>query len=331
LIGVGENSIDGTGILVGVEPNSHPDSADLYGKVKYLLNKTPTFSYAVVNVMGNSVGVIEILPGGRPFYPLKDKGQRLMRYRALMRRGSSTDAASPDEIQAWAWEDRQTAITLTLVQEELLAFLAGTTVKYEDNFIFYPEYLQRYIRKYQKAIDEMNYFTLEENKVRIPNDEIDHLAFYALTRPSLLKNLNLGNLERLYSDPFCAQTKAELHGSVRRTLKAIRAVTSDEFIKRREEQNIEIQSMLFKTKGRGKEILLVNLAVILGDGNRLLNAIYEAKNLFNHIHSGTPLDPQPASLIPRNIINSRVEDPINEELSLDEVIRFVSDPDKRKQ
>lgn len=109
LIGVNENS-DKTGFVVGVDPNSHLDDASMQQKVKAILNRTPKFSYSSIEIDGLSVGVFEILPGGRPYYPLKDyppnaHGNKLNRFVALVRLGTSTDAASPDQIRSWIRED----------------------------------------------------------------------------------------------------------------------------------------------------------------------------------------------------------------------------------
>src|SRR5262245_55718199 len=52
LIGVEEVDPEKTGRVVGVDPNSHLNDADLHQKVLFLLNRTPNFSYTVVEVDG---------------------------------------------------------------------------------------------------------------------------------------------------------------------------------------------------------------------------------------------------------------------------------------
>lgn len=106
LIGVEERS-DRTGNVVGIALSSHLDDATMHEKVKLLLNRVPAFSYSAVDVDGLSVGVFEVRAGGRPFFALRDGGGRhkLRRLEARVRVGSSTDLASPDQIQAWAKED----------------------------------------------------------------------------------------------------------------------------------------------------------------------------------------------------------------------------------
>lgn len=76
-------------------------------KISVLLNRTPNVSYYPMLIDGLSIGVFEIHPGGRPFYPLKEKGKlhRLVRFEARVRLGTSTDVASPDQIQSWVQED----------------------------------------------------------------------------------------------------------------------------------------------------------------------------------------------------------------------------------
>jgi hypothetical protein len=104
LIGVDEKT-DGTGEVIGVDVSKHLDDASMQQKVSSLLNRMPRFSYATALVDGKSVGAFEIHPGGRPFYPLRDQGRQLTRFQALIRNGSSTDVAAPDQVLAWAHED----------------------------------------------------------------------------------------------------------------------------------------------------------------------------------------------------------------------------------
>lgn len=106
IIGV-DTAPDQTGRVVGVEPTVHLDDAVMHQKINHVLNRCPQFQYAPVESEGRSIGVFEIRPGGRPFYPLKTAGKRhkLTRFEARVRVGSSTDVASPEQIQAWARED----------------------------------------------------------------------------------------------------------------------------------------------------------------------------------------------------------------------------------
>jgi hypothetical protein len=64
----------------------------------------PHFSFTVLEVDGMTVAAIEILPGGRPFYALRDNGN-LKRNYAHIRVGSTTDLASPDLIVGWVERD----------------------------------------------------------------------------------------------------------------------------------------------------------------------------------------------------------------------------------
>ena len=105
LIGVEEDS-DKTSRIVGVARSSHLDDACMQQKVRSLLNCSPRFLYSPVEVDGMSVGVFEIYPGGRPFFPPKDN-PKLAKHQALIRSGTSTDVATPIQIQSWAREDER--------------------------------------------------------------------------------------------------------------------------------------------------------------------------------------------------------------------------------
>lgn len=127
LIGVDEAD-DRTGTIVGVPAGGHFDDADLHGKVSPWLNRTPVFSYAPVEVDGLSVGAYRIQGGGRPFFSLRDhhKGDaHLFRYQPLLRNGSSTEVASPDQVVQWAREDDPLARRALSLQAEL--YEAGLT------------------------------------------------------------------------------------------------------------------------------------------------------------------------------------------------------------
>jgi hypothetical protein len=69
-----------------------------------LLNRCPAFLWQTAELDGRPIGVIAISGGGRPYFPLRDKGV-LKRHVPLVRVGSSTDIASPDQVVAWAEED----------------------------------------------------------------------------------------------------------------------------------------------------------------------------------------------------------------------------------
>jgi hypothetical protein len=120
LIGV-EEEPDQTGRLTGIDVSKHLDDAAMHEKVKFLLNRCPDFQYAAIDVEGHSVGVFEIRPGGRPYYPLKTRGARhkLSRFEARIRVGSFTDVASPEQIQAWAREDDAESRELRRIDLEL--------------------------------------------------------------------------------------------------------------------------------------------------------------------------------------------------------------------
>jgi hypothetical protein len=106
--------------IVGVPPSSHLDDAALHQKVQGRLNQTPQFSYYPVEVNGFSVGVYEILPGGRPYFALRTQSPSLTRHVAAYRNGTSTDDASPTMILQWAREDDPEAQRLRSLEIEKL-------------------------------------------------------------------------------------------------------------------------------------------------------------------------------------------------------------------
>ncbi len=120
LIGVDVDA-DQLGVLVGIDPAEHLDDAIMHEKVKQILNRCPQFHYFPVEVDGMSIGVYEIRPGLRPIYPLRSQGNRhrLNRFEARVRLGSSTDVASPDQIQSWWREDEPEAAELRRAELEV--------------------------------------------------------------------------------------------------------------------------------------------------------------------------------------------------------------------
>lgn len=109
--------VQNDGTIVGVPPASHLDNAALHQKVKDLLNKMPLVSYCPVEVDGLSVGVYEITPGGRPYFPLRDAEPSLQKHVAKYRDGTSTETASPSMVLEWHREDdRQLSINKSPVE-----------------------------------------------------------------------------------------------------------------------------------------------------------------------------------------------------------------------
>lgn len=103
LIGVREES-DGTGTIVGFTHEPWMTDANLQQKVRSQLNRVPQFAFGLLEVDGVTVAVVEVSPGGRPFYGLRDNGN-LKRNHAHIRVGSGTDLASPDQIVGWVERD----------------------------------------------------------------------------------------------------------------------------------------------------------------------------------------------------------------------------------
>lgn len=93
-----------TGEICGCEIASWITDSNLQQKVRGCLNRNPTFSLFALSLNDVRVLALEITAGGRPFYPLHDKGA-LRRHVAMVRVGSGTDLASPDNILDWARQD----------------------------------------------------------------------------------------------------------------------------------------------------------------------------------------------------------------------------------
>ena len=121
LFGVREMS-DGTGEICGCSIAPWITDSNLQQKVRGSLNRIPSFSLHALKVDGFDVLAVKITSGGRPFYPLRDKGG-LRRHVALVRIGSATEVASPDEILEWARLDDTLGIR-TLEADRLRAELA---------------------------------------------------------------------------------------------------------------------------------------------------------------------------------------------------------------
>lgn len=94
LIGV-EDVPGGRGIVHGVD--RHPDDASLQQFVNAKTNRPVEFRYRAREVDGKQVGVIEIPVQTRPLYLDKAFG-KLKAHAVYVRRGSSTEIASPDEV-----------------------------------------------------------------------------------------------------------------------------------------------------------------------------------------------------------------------------------------
>jgi hypothetical protein len=104
VFGVDED-VTGTGVPVGVSASDIPDDADLRQKMKDKLNKLPTFTYSTHPYDGLLLGLITITGDRqRPFFPIRAKGT-LQRFVPMLRRGTMTDVASPDEVINWFQND----------------------------------------------------------------------------------------------------------------------------------------------------------------------------------------------------------------------------------
>jgi hypothetical protein len=95
LIGV-EEVKGGRSKVVGV--TQHLDDARLHQFVNSKTNRPVNFSYIAIQFENEQIGIIEITPQIKsPLFPKNDYG-RLKKNAVFVRRGSSTDELSPDEI-----------------------------------------------------------------------------------------------------------------------------------------------------------------------------------------------------------------------------------------
>lgn len=117
LLGVREAS-DGTGEVIGLSDSV--DDARLQEAVKHRITPAPTFLYSEVITEEGRCGIVEIAGvGKRPYFALRDAGV-LRRNTALVRRGSSTDVASPVEIIEWHNADNPRAARVRDLELEKL-------------------------------------------------------------------------------------------------------------------------------------------------------------------------------------------------------------------
>jgi hypothetical protein len=124
LFGVQETT--GGAVVAGVELPAWATDSNLHQKVSTLLNRCPTFLWQVAELDDKLIGVMAVSSGGRPYFPLRDKGV-LRRHVPMVRVGSSTDVASPDQVVAWAQEDHG-GIVRRLELQKLEAELAVRAV-----------------------------------------------------------------------------------------------------------------------------------------------------------------------------------------------------------
>jgi hypothetical protein len=111
--------VENDGSIVGINPASHIDDAALHQKVRDLLNKTPRFTYSSTEIDEKSIGVYEILPNGRPFFPLRDSAP-LMKFVPMYRPGTNTERASPTMVLDWYHEDNATTLKIQSLELDKL-------------------------------------------------------------------------------------------------------------------------------------------------------------------------------------------------------------------
>ena len=128
LIGVQEVK-GGRSNVIGVSKHLADNSLQQFVNSK--TSKPVTFSYNSVQFEDKQLGVIQIQLQTRPVYLTKDYG-KLKKNAVYIRRGSSTDESSPDEVakmgMATAEEAKQLSLELQFANIELREFL-GTVLE----------------------------------------------------------------------------------------------------------------------------------------------------------------------------------------------------------
>lgn len=150
LIGV-EEVRGGRSNIVGI--STHLPDASLQQFVNTKIQRPLIFSYEAYPYEGVQIGIIHIPRQERPFYLKKDYG-RLKANTAYIRRSSSTDIASLDEIAKMGiatHEEINTYLELEALAEELNDFLEKSLVVniYEENVSFV---FDQYRRLFEKGI-----------------------------------------------------------------------------------------------------------------------------------------------------------------------------------
>lgn len=84
--------------VVGIAPTDHLDDADLQQFVNRKTNRPVVFSYEQAQYRGLHVGCIRVPVQTRPLFAKKKCGNKVEANTVYVRRGSSTDAADPDEV-----------------------------------------------------------------------------------------------------------------------------------------------------------------------------------------------------------------------------------------
>jgi hypothetical protein len=167
LIGV-EDVQGGRSKVVGI--TSHFDDAKIQQFVNSKTNRPITFSYLVFPFEGVQVGIIYIPIQERPIYLNSDFGKlkKLYKDRVYIRRGSSTDYASPDEISKMGLqvqEERNFQVELSALIPELDYFIGAKETNWHVSSRHFPSV------KYQRLIDVGIIARLDE-QLQIPLQDV---------------------------------------------------------------------------------------------------------------------------------------------------------------
>ncbi len=136
LLGVEEFKDSGAsgGRITGLSPQLRTsDSASMTQRLQRHLNSVPRIEYEELQVPRHDdesvlvwVGVLTIRPGGRPYYAKREYPNKLIGGVAYRRAGTSTQIATPRDIELWLVEDqRLDPAKLDLEKRKLEAEIAG--------------------------------------------------------------------------------------------------------------------------------------------------------------------------------------------------------------
>jgi hypothetical protein len=182
----------GRSIPVGVA--DHPDDAKLQQFINSKTNRPISFAYEVFAFEGKQIGVLRIEQQDRPVSLLKDYG-KLRRNVVYIRRGSSTDEATPDEIirmsQAVGTKSEQPVLELELADIRTRRRL-GQQVQIESHALrpLREEEIPKYGRSgiFATAADSLLYnerYYSEMNRYKFYSQLTQPIGFYLINQSAV--------------------------------------------------------------------------------------------------------------------------------------------------
>jgi hypothetical protein len=187
LIGI-EDKADKPNLLIGI--TEHIDDAYLQQFVNSKTSDTCKFAYATYTIDHKTIGIIKIPIQKRPIYLNKDFG-KLKAKTVYVRRGSSTDIATPDEVIKMGL-DHNKAVSASLEVgffDKLNAQMNGAVIAYETTYIKILDEIPEY--------SEGSYFmmpTIGKNSDYF-RDIVEYYNFIYSFKPIYIAIRNIGNIE----------------------------------------------------------------------------------------------------------------------------------------